>query len=246
MIEWLLILSIIFIGSICQGYSGIGFGILSVGILTMYLPVKDSTLLILALTCILSVSIMMKLRHHVRLKAMYLFLICAFAGRGVSFLILGHYGNALWMKKVLGVILILLVLRMIFSRAKSSSWIAENVVATGAIAFIGSLVGGLFAVGGPILVIYFLARFADKKEYQANLQLAFLSSNLLTLTMHGIKGDIPETVLYYFIPCAIAAYIGVRIGQMLFHRLSTVWVQRIAYGIVFVSGVQLLVLNPGS
>ncbi|MFC6226462.1 hypothetical protein ACFQI7_01485 [Paenibacillus allorhizosphaerae] len=94
MSEWLLILPVIFIGSLCQGYSGIGFGLLSVGLITLYLPVKDSTLLILALTCILSVSIMVQLRNHIRLKAMLWFLISAFMGRGVCFVILEHYGNA--------------------------------------------------------------------------------------------------------------------------------------------------------
>ncbi|CAG7616144.1 sulfite exporter TauE/SafE family protein [Paenibacillus allorhizosphaerae] len=148
------------------------------------------------------------------------------------------------MKKILGVIL--LVLRMIFSRAESSSWIAESYAGTWGVAFLGSLIGGLFAVGGPFFVIYFLARFADKKEYQANLQLAFLSANLLTLTMHGFKGDIPESVLRFFLPCAVAAFLGVLIGQRLFHRLSQAWIQRIAYGVVFVSGVQLLVLNPAA
>lgn len=58
--ELILILSILFIGSFIQGASGFGFGLFSMGFLPLFLTLKDSTLLVLALTVVISLTILFR------------------------------------------------------------------------------------------------------------------------------------------------------------------------------------------
>ncbi|HJV16802.1 MAG TPA: TSUP family transporter [Bacillales bacterium] len=153
--ELFLVLLILFIGSFLQGTSGFGFGLFCMGLLPFFLPLKSSTLLVLALTIIISLNIVLKLKEFLLIKELYTILIFALTGRVFSFFFLNYFGDMEIMKLILGFVLIGSVFYLNLKK-KDLSVHFDGIYFAMIIGIVGGFIGGVFAVGGPFFVLYYL------------------------------------------------------------------------------------------
>ncbi|WP_257346863.1 sulfite exporter TauE/SafE family protein [Pseudalkalibacillus decolorationis] len=242
MTEMTIILLIILLGSFIQGSSGFGFGLVSMGVLSIFLTLKDSMLIVLALTVILSSRIILKLWKYILLRDLYLILASALLGRILAFFFVAQFREAQFMKTILAFVLIGMVIYLYLKR-KFSKNLDENKekrfvpLISGSF---GGFIGGAFAVGGHFFVAYFLSRYQDKRHYIANLQLTFIVLNMMTLFAHGLNGDLNHDFYFYTGTGIVIVLIGVTLGLKLFYRLPTKIIQNIAFTIILVSGLNLM------
>lgn len=240
--ELILILSILFIGSFIQGASGFGFGLFSMGFLPLFLTLKDSTLLVLALTVVISLTILFRFFKLINWRNITIILIGALTGRVCSFYFLNTYGDMDWVKKILGFILIAMVIYLLTTKEKTtSSPLYKKVPFTVFIGLIGGFIGGVFAVGGPFFTFYFLMRYKEKNEYNANLQASFIITNGFTLTLHGINGDYNPSLWFYLLPSLFVILIGTKLGLRWFEHLPRTLIKKVVCIIILISGVLLLI-----
>lgn len=238
------VLAILFIGSFIQGASGFGFGLFSMGLLPLLLPLKSSTLLVLALTVIISLHIVIKFRKSIRVKDLFFILIASWVGRVFSFFFLNLYGDMNFMKKVLGLVLIGMVIYLFMSKREGDPpGIWKKPLFGILIGFIGGFIGGVFAVGGPFFVFYFLMRYTDKTSYNANLQATFVFTNLFTMILHGLHGDFYPSFYLYFLYGIVVVLLGANLGLRWFQSLPHTWIKKIATVIVLAAGVNLLLFS---
>jgi uncharacterized protein len=239
--ELLFILVILFLGSLIQGVSGFGLGLISMSFLPLILPLKDSTLLVLVSTAVISLKIVIKYRSSIRWKAIFFILFFAMVGRICSFFVLNEFGELLIMKKFLGVILIGLVFFLFKQDVPNhQSSLFKSKSFSAIIGFIGGIIGGVFAVGGPIFVIYLLLRFPEKVEYNANLQTVFLLTNLFTIILHLFNGDFHSNLAMYVLAGLLPVLFGVQFGLHWFEKFPNHLIKKFASYIVLLAGINLI------
>ncbi|SFE81442.1 sulfite exporter TauE/SafE family protein [Alteribacillus iranensis] len=235
---------ILFIGSFLQGASGFGFGLFSMSFLPFMFTLKESTLLAVALAVVTSLTILAKVYKHLDYKALLLLLSSAIAGRVGAFFILHNFGEMDIMKKILGFVLIAMVIYILSSRNKKKVPYRKVMVALPIVmGFLGGLIGGIFMTGGPFFVFYLMIASRDKYSYTANLQATFLITGLVTVTLHGLGGDLNSQFLFYFLVGILGVITGSRLGMKWFERLSQDQIKKIASAAVAVAGINLILFS---
>lgn len=242
--ELIFIFFIILVGSFIQGSTGFGMGLFTMGFLPLFLPLKDSSLLVIFLLSILSLSIIIKLYKYVEFKKFWLILIVAFCGRIVSYFFLTSFGEMDILKKGLGFFLIgLLVYILFLNKKEAARKLMLHPLAPIILGFIGGFTGGVFAVGGPFFVFYFLMLYKEKHSYNANLQVTFFLTNIFTLILHTGNGDISTIHYLYFLTGTLSTIIGVELGLKLFEKLPRERIQKSATFVVLIAALNLIIFS---
>jgi uncharacterized protein len=239
-VEMILILLILLIGSFIQGVSGFGLGLISMSFLPLLLPLKDSTLIVLSATAVISLRIVIKYRCYIKWKAIFNVLLFAILGRVSSYFVLNQFGDLLVMKKILGFVLLCFVFLLLKQEKKEITTSINHIVSSGIIGYLGGLIGGTFAVGGPIFVLYLLLRFPNKTEYTVNLQTIFLLTNLFSIGLHGINGDFNYQLIQIVVFGVIPVLIGVQAGLYWFEKLPNQLIKKLASYIVLLASLNLI------
>ncbi|MDT8858885.1 sulfite exporter TauE/SafE family protein [Alkalihalobacillus sp. MEB130] len=242
LLEFVFVFLILLFGSFIQGVSGFGFGLLAMGFLPLLFTVKESTLLVVSLAFVLSVSIAAQLYKHIQWRSLIVILSAALVGRVGGFFVLNSYGEEDILKVFLGIFLMGVVMYLFCSKPPKPD--AAKVNGTWlpiALGFCGGLVGGVFAVGGPFFVFYFLLVFhSNKYAYSANLQVTFVMTAMITIVMHGVNGDFSWEFFGYFLVGLVSVLIGSRIGVHFFAKLSQANIKKIAAVVVAIAAVNLV------
>ncbi|WP_078427279.1 TSUP family transporter [Alkalihalobacterium alkalinitrilicum] len=238
--EVLFVFFIVLFGGFIQGASGFGFGLVAMGLLPIMFSLKDSTLLVISLLLVASVSILLKIYKYIELKGLLLIVSSALVGRILAFFVLNTYGEMDFLKQVLGFFLIGMVFYLYFSKANSSTASAMNPFTPIVLGLLGGLIGGVFAVGGPFFVFYFLILYSDKHKYNANLQITVVLTCLFTIILHGINGDFNSTFSIYFLVGFVGVYIGTMLGLKWFEKLPSHLIRKLAMIMVLASAVNLI------
>lgn len=84
-VEFIIVFIIVLVGSFIQGTSGFGFGLLAMGLLPLLFSIMDSTLLVLALTLIVSFRILTRMYTYLEWRGLVVILAASFTGRIGSF-----------------------------------------------------------------------------------------------------------------------------------------------------------------
>lgn len=242
--ELLGILLILFIGSFIQASSSIGFGLFAMGFLPMLISLQDSTLLIVSLAVVISLKIFIKYFKHVHVKSLLFVLVPALAGRVLSFFILSYFGNMDDMKKWLGFVLVGMVIYLLASKQNPVAGSDLNMRNAGIfVGFIGGFIGGVFAIGGPFFVFYFLLYHRDKFVYNANLQASFLCTDLFTVLLHVLNGDFHGELSTYFLLGSIIVFLGTILGLRWYEHIPHAMTRKIASFIIFIAGLNLIIFS---
>ncbi|OIJ14373.1 hypothetical protein BKP37_08475 [Anaerobacillus alkalilacustris] len=241
--ELLIIIIIILIGSFIQGVSGFGFGLFAMGFIPLFFSVKESALFVMALSLVVSASIIFRNYKHILVKSLLIILSASLTGRIIAFFILNAYGEMDFMKKVLGLFLISIVFYLLLSNKEPSAAMLKTHIIPIIFGFFGGFIGGIFAVGGPFFVFYFLLIFNNKYRYSANLQVVFFVNNTFSLLLHGLNGDFNSSFLLYFIVGVVTVIIGTTLGLKMFDRLPRETIKKVAMIIVSLAGLNLIIFS---
>ncbi|MFC0469050.1 sulfite exporter TauE/SafE family protein [Halalkalibacter kiskunsagensis] len=242
LLELTIIFLVLLFGSFIQGVSGFGFGLIAMSFLPLLFTVKESTLLVVSLALVLSVSIALQLFKHIQWRTIIVILSAALIGRVGGFFILHYYGEQDILKVFLGVFLLAVVIYLFRSKPPKPDSKVNRTWLPVILGLGGGLVGGMFAVGGPFFVFYFLLLYHDNKyAYSANLQVTFVLTALITVTLHGVNGDFSLGFLGYFLVGLVSVLIGSRIGVRFFAKLSQANIKKLAAIVVAIAATNLMV-----
>ncbi|MBQ2753643.1 MAG: sulfite exporter TauE/SafE family protein [Firmicutes bacterium] len=141
------------------------------------------------------------------------------------------------LRRILGVLLFILAIYFIVLNGKIRIRPSlKNGIIAGLLSGVG---GGLFAITGPPVVVYYLSALKDKEEYMATVQTFFFLSAISTLSLKLITGTFgscsPMWLLFLLIGVAIGNFIGVktysklnvdkvRLCVYIFMALSGIWI----------------------
>ena len=224
------------IASFIQRVSGFGFGIFVMMFFPFFLPsYGDSVMLSGLLAGSTALMIAVRNWHYIRWKLM---------GRVVLFNVIASFlateymrslGNDT-MKQCLGVMLILIALYFLFNEGKISR-IFKSKLAQITIGSLSGVMGGMFAMPGPPLVLYCISTIVDKREYVTTLQAFSVVINLCYTLIRFKVGFYSEDTWLWWLVGLVGAVIGSTLGGRCFEHISNRTLKYIVYVMMIVSGV---------
>jgi len=227
-----------FFGSIIQGATGLGFAIFSMPILTLILPIRIATLVVLLSAFIMVLWIFYRMRDYVIVKLVSFTVIGELIGRSIGIYSLMNLGTSI-LKNILGVTLIIFSLYFTFYYNK----IRINISAKNSfiVGIISGIFGGMFNIGGPPKAIYFFAATSNKMEYQGCLQATNVITTIYSIFLHLTYGNIDLKILQLSILGMIAVLMGTPIGLKIFKEINKSLLSKFISFLMIIMGVMLII-----
>lgn len=234
MAGYIIICMVTVLAGLAQGVCGFGAGILTMMALPHYFPMSRAAGISGAISLALTLLMVLKYRRHVNVKKTLLPLLVYAACSALAIRFGARLDQAL-LKRVFGGFLICLTLyHFLLSKKEVSEWSAPVCVAAWAFSGVCS---GLFAVGGPLMVLYFISHTKSNEEFLGTTELLFFV-NLVSSTYLRIEGgiitasDAPLIAL-----CIVCVGLGLFIANKIVARINGARLKNIVYIGVGISGV---------
>ena len=229
------------VGGIVQGVTGFGAGIVMMIFLPLSYSVVQSAGISSAITIALCASMVWRYRAHLNVRAIpreiglpaVLYLAVSSAS-----IVFAQTVDPEVMKGVLGAFLIVLAAYFLVFQ-KSATFEPKGIVALACIVVSG-LCDGLFGVGGPLMVVYFMARCKDQRQYLATIQLFFLVTVSFATAFRVANGIVTPALA----PALGLGVAGILIGfvgaNKIVDKLDANVVRQLTYVVIGLSGVSNL------
>lgn len=230
-----------FAGVVIQCVSGFGYAIVLMAVLPLFVP--DLTMAVTAtgiITYLQALAAVWRYREGVQWKLLPPCLAGYFL---TNFLAIRFAAQnpVDTLRRPMGVFLILLAAYFVFFAGKIhiKGGPAQGGVAGG----ISGVANGLFAIGGPPMVVYFLSATGTNAAYMATLQTFFAFTGTYTNTVRLANGLITRPVLMLTIPALAGLVLGMAVGVKLFDKLDPNRLRKLVYAFMAASGLWILIMG---
>lgn len=229
--------------SFVQRTTGFGFGIFIMTALPFLMPsYAEAVTLSGMLSLTSSTVVMLKYRKFITWKRVLPILVTFFLFSSIAILMLEKIeGRA--MRMILGVTLIMVSLYFSFFKDKLQKIIRPTKgwqLGTGSIS---GVMGGLFGMQGPPVVLYLINSEPDKEHYMGMIQTYAVLTNLLMLVVRAYNGFVtPAVGMIYLYSCG-GLVIGVLAGNWVFKHIPGKLFTYIVYAYIGLSGLIILMTN---
>jgi len=236
----LYILLISILGSLVQASTGFGYAVVCMALWPLIMPFKVASAMEVITAFVMVVYLAVKLRKYMNFKLLVFPFIASMLTSIIGVFTLMANTETI-MRRIFGLALIILSAYFIFAsnRIKIKPTPRNGLIA-GAIS---GFCGGLFNVGGPPMVAYFISVTKDKLEYSATLQLYFVLTCFYTFCIHLFVGNITMEVLRYSAFSMLGMAVGTLMGFYLFKKLSSTMLRKLVYGFMTVFGLYLFIMG---
>ena len=223
------------IAGVVHGVTGFGAGIVIMLGLPFFYPVVESAGMVGPMCMVLCGSMAWRYREYVdpRKALLPALLYVAVCSATINFASMVPQAEA---KRALGVFLIALAAYyLLFDKSKEGRELSLPLQV--ACVVISAICDGLFGIGGPLMVVYFMASTKSMQEYLGTLQLFFFATVLYNTAFRIYKGIIgPEHLL----PIAVGTVSilgGLWVANRLVDRLDADVVRKLTYVMIGVAGL---------
>lgn len=224
-------------GGIIQGVTGFGAGVVMMMFLPLQFSVIQSAGVSSAICLILCVAMVYRYRRNINFQKIILPAVLYLAISSISILFSKMINQEI-MKIILGLFLIVLAVYFLCFSKKDVE--PRGIVAILCIVISG-ICDGLFGIGGPLMVIYFLSKTQSKEEYLGTIQCFFLI-NVLYSTVFRIMNSIITVELIPGIGLGMAGIlIGMVIANRIVEKLNAEFIKKMTYVIIGLSGLSNII-----
>lgn len=223
------------VAGLIQGVTGFGSGIVMMMVFPMLFALPQSAGLSSAIGIFLNLSMVYTYRKHINFKkiippAILYIVVCS-----ISIYYSTMFDQDI-MKKVFGIFLVILAIYYLFIQKGDSKKTLSLPVSVFCIV-VSAICDGLFGIGGPLMVLYFLSQTHNTHEYLGTIQTFFFINctyNTCFRIVNGILG-----INHIFIMCVgvIGIIIGGLIGNKVVDRLDGMLVRKLTYIMIGISGL---------
>jgi uncharacterized membrane protein YfcA len=215
---YFLFFATVFAGSVIQGAVSFGYAMFLMALLPYLMPVKTAVVLSAISSFFISGTVCWQFRKRIDFRAIMipLFTALVFIPPGVYLL---SISNDQIFRKILGIIIVTLSI-LFLSAGKRKIGIKPTLINQLICGATSGILAGMFGVGGPPLVFYFLAAIEDNIDYKASLEFAFIILGVGMLFSHGLLGNIAPDLAVYIGLSGLATIGGTLLGLKLFQRLN--------------------------
>ncbi|MBO5866418.1 MAG: sulfite exporter TauE/SafE family protein [Bacteroidaceae bacterium] len=144
------------------------------------------------------------------------------------------------LKRCFGAMFVLIAIYFLFFEKKDRrlprNWWTKGVLGT-----LSGVMGGMFAMPGPPIVLYCISNINGKLAYIATLQAFSFMLNIFYTGFRAKVGFFGENTLLWWVVGLLGALIGTTIGTRLFGIISSEILKKVVYILLFISGVVAMI-----
>lgn len=232
----LFVLILTIIASFIQRVTGFGFGIFVMMFFPFFLPSYGESVMLSGLLAgttafLITISNM----HYVRWRMMGIIVLFNVIASFLAIEYMSSLSNET-LKRYLGVVLILIALYFLWGKNKSNKLFLSR-WAQGIIGTISGIMGGMFAMPGPPVVLYCISSIDNKREYVVTLQAFSVIFNIFYTLFRAKVGFYSESTLLWWGAGLIGLMIGTSLGSRCSERISNQRLKQIVYIMMILSGI---------
>lgn len=228
-------------GAFTQRVSGFGYGIVVMMVLPYIMQFGAATTLAGVISIISASCVAFSMRKHIKIKQIILPLILYTVTTYLATSFVASADTSL-LKRILGGALILLSIYFLLFSKKVK--LKANMTTAGIAGAASGIMGGLFAMGGPPMVLYLLSANDDSTDdYLATIQTYFALSNVISTVTRIAKGMFTFEVAEMLLPAICGMVLGNLIGNHVYKRLSPDVVKKCVYAFMAFSGLISLIMG---
>jgi len=239
-VNLIFIFVIAFAGSVLQNTIGFGTIIVCMAILPMFLPVQTALTISLVGGAVLSWWMLFGIWKSIDWKKILLPTIFACISIVASLFFARKLDEGIYMK-LLGAMLVLLCIWMMCFAAKvhikSNN---RNGIIAGTLS---GVMGALFGIGAPPLVLYYSSTTEDKDNYTACLQITLAIHTMLNIFCRiGMHLFSPDAWIYC-IPIVIGVVLGKFPGKRIYNKLDIKTFKLLIHLFIGILGIYIFLSN---
>lgn len=219
---------------ILQGVTGFGAGIVMMMVLPSLFPLNQAAGVSCAIAIVLSLSMFWRYRKHIEIKKVIWPAVLYVAVSSIS-IIFSTMVNQAVMKKVFGVFLILLSAYYLFFNKSQTKEL--NILVSVVFIAVSGACDGLFGIGGPLMVLFFLGQTHSKKEYLGSIQAVFLVNLVYGTMMRMVNHILTPWHLSYIGVGMVCILVGLAAANRIVDRLDGEKIKKITYVVIGISGI---------
>ena len=236
-----ILLVVVFFAQVVETTIGFGATVIALSIGAQFVPLRELVVALVLIALVQSTWLAVRGRHAIQWRVI---LGRILPGVAIGFPI-GMIGGAFWeesiLKMILGGLVILVSLKelvLLFRKPVArvgSKWFGAVSLAG------GGFFHGLFATGGPLIVLYAGRKFSEKAPFRSTLAVLWLVLNSLMLGSFLVQGRVEASSVLQgsvFLP-ALAG--GILLGEFLHARAPEKIFRTVVHVLLLVIGVLLVV-----
>ncbi|MBQ7889363.1 MAG: sulfite exporter TauE/SafE family protein [Erysipelotrichaceae bacterium] len=220
-----------------QTVSGFGCGIVLMLFLPMILSILRASALNVMIGLVLNLILAIQYRKHINMRLVILPALLSFVLTTIAI----EVGSSLQLdllKNVFSCFLIVLALYFMFFADRIT--IKPNLLSISVCSSISGIANGLFGIGGPPMVLYYLAVTKEKKEYIGTIQMFFLVNSIYSTIVRVMNHLIDIELVLLFVPGIIGVFLGEWMGMKVVDKIPQKQFKQMIYLFLIVSGLLTL------
>lgn len=231
----LILIALVTLGaSYVQTVTGFGFGIFAMMFYTSFLLYTEANVLSSILSAVTSTVMIVGLYKKTSWKNLIFTLIGSFVASYLAINYMKDAQNDLLIL-LLGIALFVLSVYFFFFTSKIKirpTWYAGLIAG-----MISGVMGGLFSIGGPPVVVYYLQSEKDTDSYMATISMYFLLSGITSIIMKAASGFVTVNVWIGILVGLAGLVFGSFLGNKTKNKIDANLLKKLVYGFMAVSGL---------
>ena len=230
----LLIAAVAIVASYTQSVTGVGFGIVAMVFLPYFLRYTEANVLSSMLSTVTSALVVISMYRVVNWKNLIFPLLGSIFANYLAITFVKSAKNQI-LTLLLGIALFALSIYFFFFSNKikiKPTWYAGLIAGT-----ISGVMSGLFSIGGPPVVIYYIQSEKSTDKYLSTISAYFLLSGVFSISMKAISGFVTTNVLFGFAIGLIGMLTGSFLGKRTRSKANPKMIKKAVYGVMAISGL---------
>lgn len=228
-------------GGTVQSITGFGAGIVMMVFVPNFLPLLEGSAVSALVAIPMQIAMMVTYWKHIRFDYLWKPLLFYMAASAVAV----HFavGKDMSMLKVgFGIFLVILAIYFMFFSEKLK--LKANWLSAGVCGGISGTASGLFGIGGPPMVLYFLALTgSDKLAYLGTIQTFFNVTSLYTTGLRVINGIFTWKLVPFILCGMVGILFGKAIGTRVVSKINADTMKKLVYAFMAFAGILNVVNN---
>lgn len=236
-LAWVAGACIVLVASFVMGLAGFGIGLVGLAFLPFVMSPATAVVLLTLYAFVIAVAIFIQLRGDFRPRGMLDLIIGTVAGTPLGVWVLATL-PASALNRLIGLVLVVVVILEWWGLYPEK--LPGRIWGLGA-GLLAGLIGGAVGTPGPPVILYATTQGWSPRTMKANLQAFFVVNQAVILAGYWWASLLTVEVWRFTATFALPAAVGLGAGVSLFNRIDQLRFRRIVFGLLFVSGLVLLV-----
>ena len=234
----LLIIAVLLLAVFTQTVAGFGMAMVAIPLLSGLLPLPQAVALVTLIGVMVRFTNVLYYRRNFTVDAIWRLLITTFVGIPLGVIVLENVDGDI-VRRVLGLVIVSYVLYSVFS--PQIRLLARKQAAYG-MGLLSGLLAGAYGIGAPPIIMYASAQNWEPAEFKANVQAYAGLEGLLVVAAHVIDGNYTPLVLNTFLIALPVSAVVLLLAVRLDRYIDPALFRKIVLGVLFISGLRLLLL----